>query len=66
MITGLEITEMDGALIDPKNSDVLKNLMKPKRWSLGTQVGYGVLLHNGQINSGVYIGVGLQYNLFSF
>lgn len=63
---GLEIVEMDGALIDPKNSDVLKNLMKPKKWSVGVQVGYGVMLNSNQVKSGIYVGAGLQYNLFHF
>lgn len=62
---GLEIVEMDGALIDPKNSDVLKKLMKPKRWSVGTQFGYGVMLNNGNVYNGFYSGIGINYQLIS-
>ena len=56
---------MDGALIDPKNSDVLKNLMKPKKWSVGVQVGYGVMLNNGNVYNGIYSGIGINYQLIS-
>ena len=38
---------------------------KPKRWSVGVQVGYGVTL-KGTPQFAPYVGVGVSYNLFSF
>ena len=38
---------------------------KPKRWSIGIQVGYGMTL-NGRPQFAPYVGIGVSYNLFSF
>lgn len=38
---------------------------KPKRWSVGIQVGYGMTL-KGTPQFAPYVGVGVSYNLFSF
>ena len=38
---------------------------KPKRWSVGVQVGYGMTL-KGTPQFAPYFGVGVSYNLFSF
>lgn len=38
---------------------------KPKRWSVGIQVGYGMTL-KGTPQFTPYVGVGVSYNLFSF
>ncbi len=39
---------------------------KPKRWSVGIQVGYGVTLKGNTPQMAPYIGVGVSYNIFSF
>ena len=44
----------------------IKMVTKPKRWGLGLQAGYGVLLHNGQVFPAPYIGVELSYSIFSW
>ena len=38
---------------------------KPKRWSVGIQVGYGMTL-KGTPQFSPYVGIGVSYNLFSF
>ena len=38
---------------------------KPKRWSIGIQVGYGMTL-KGTPQFSPYVGIGVSYNLFSF
>lgn len=38
---------------------------KPKRWSIGIQVGYGMTL-KGTPQFAPYVGIGVSYNLFSF
>ena len=44
----------------------IKTVTKPKRWGLGLQAGYGVLLHNGQVFPAPYIGVGLSYSIINW
>ena len=44
----------------------VKVATKPKRWGIGLQAGYGVLLHNGQVFPAPYIGVGLSYSIVSW
>ena len=44
----------------------VKVAIKPKRWGIGLQAGYGVLLHNGQVFPAPYIGVGLSYSIVSW
>ena len=44
----------------------IKMVTKPKRWGLGLQAGYGVLLHNGQVFPAPYIGVGLSYSIINW
>lgn len=48
----------------PKETILIKNI-KPKRWSIGVNVGYGIML-NGTPKLSPYIGVGISYNLWSF
>ena len=40
--------------------------LKPKRWGIGLQAGYGVSLHNGQVFPAPYIGVGLSYSIINW
>lgn len=44
----------------------IKKATKSKRWGIGLQAGYGVSLHNGQVFTAPYIGVGLSYSIFSW
>ena len=41
----------------------VKVAIKPKRWGIGLQAGYGVSLYNGQVFPAPYIGVGLSYSI---
>lgn len=47
-----------------KERDVMVKV-KP-RWSIGVQAGYGAHFSNGQVLSAPYVGVGVQYNIFSW
>lgn len=49
----------------PREVVTIKEHSKPKRWSVGVQVGYGMTL-KGTPQFTPYIGVGVSYNLFSF
>ena len=49
----------------PRETMTITKYPKPKRWSVGIQVGYGMTL-KGTPQFSPYIGVGVSYNLFSF
>ena len=49
----------------PREVVTIKEYSKPKRWSVGVQVGYGVTL-KGTPQVAPYVGIGVSYNLFSF
>lgn len=65
---GFSVTNLDGALIDPAKSKVLKKYFPPKRWAVGVFAGYGICYDptNLQISRGIQLGVGIQYNLFQW
>lgn len=59
----ITITNLNGVVIDPTQSKLLKKFYKQKKWSLGPMVGYGVNA-DGKFNP--YIGIGLSYGLIQF
>lgn len=68
---GMKITEIEGAVIDPQKSDVLKTMFPNKKWSVGPYVGIGIGagygLNGNPIAGPVFnIGLGVQYSLFKF
>ena len=65
---GFKVSKLDGALIDPKKSDVLKKYFPPKRRGLGIYGGYGISLNPITFipATGIQIGVGIQYNILQW
>lgn len=65
---GFVPTDITGALIDPRESDVIKKFFPPKRWALGVYGGYGFYLDpiNARVGSGIQVGIGLQYNIIQW
>jgi hypothetical protein len=68
---GMVITGIDGAVIDPHKSQVLKKMFPEKKWSIGPQVSVGIgtgTSITGQPFFGpvITIGVGINYSLFKF
>lgn len=59
----INITNMDGVVFDPTKSDILKKYYKPKKWSIGPQVGVGL---TGDLKFRPYIGVGISYGIIQF
>ena len=58
---GLTFSKIDGAIIDPRKSDVIKSFFPPKRWGVGFQTGVGIGVGR-TIQPCVYMGVGVSYN----
>lgn len=65
---GFSVTQLDGALIDPRESKVLKKYFPPKRWAVGVYTGYGLYFDPNKLRfgNGLQLGVGLQYNIFQW
>lgn len=68
---GMTITGIEGAVIDPQKSSVLKKMFPPKNWTIGPQVGIGLggsYSFTGQPTFGpvIMIGFGVQYSLIKF
>jgi hypothetical protein len=60
---GFKVSSIEGAVIDPHKSEVLKSYFPPKKWGLGPQVG-ATMTREGRVSP--YIGLGLSYNLIRF
>jgi len=65
---GFVPTSIEGALFDPRDSDVIKKFFPPKRWAIGLYGGYGFYFDPQKVTlgSGVQIGIGLQYNILQW
>lgn len=52
----------------PKTVTICNTLevVKPTRWGIGIQAGYGATLHNNTVNLAPYIGVGISYNILTW
>jgi len=61
---GVYFTQLNGASImsDPESKKVVRSMRKP--WSIGINAGYGAVfgINSGQITTGPYVGVGLNYS----
>ena len=64
---GFEISGIDGALIDPQKSTLIKSYFPQKKFGLGFNLGVGLNAgKDGIVRIGPYVGVGVSYNLFNF
>jgi hypothetical protein len=68
---GMTITSMEGAIIDPHKSEVLKKMFPQKKWSVGPFAGVGIgagSSFTGKPIAGPFfcVGVSLQYSWFKF
>lgn len=59
----VSIINTEGVVLDPSKSKVLKQYFKQKRWGIGPHVGVGL---TSDLKIRPYIGIGIQYNVFSF
>lgn len=59
----LVITNLEGAIIDPKTHPLLKKFTKQKRWGVGPYVGVGV---NSNLTFNMQVGVGITMSLIRF
>lgn len=62
----LVITDMQGAIIDPKKHPVVKKFTKPKKFGIGPYIGVGINGNQNSMGLGVHIGFGVTYSLIQF
>lgn len=67
----MEITDIEGAIIDPHKSDVLKKMFPNKKWSIGPYAGIGVGAGTSFTGAPIAgpmfsVGISLQYSWFKF
>lgn len=62
----LTFVDIQGAMLSPNNSKVLKQYFKPKRWHLGLYAGYGATVYDSKVVLGLQVGVGLSWSILSF
>ena len=61
---GLSFNKIEGDLIDPQNSNILKKFFPPKRFGFGPIIGYGLTYNQSYgVKFGIFAGVGIQYNI---
>lgn len=65
---GFSATSIEGALIDPSKSEVLKKYFPEKHWSIGPYAGYGIYLDgkNARVGTAIQVGLGLQYKIWDW
>jgi flagellar basal body-associated protein FliL len=65
----LTISELDGAIIDPKKHPVIKEFTRKKRFGIGPYIGAGLgvnLSPNVNIGLGFQVGIGIHYDIIRF
>jgi hypothetical protein len=65
----MKVTSIEGAVIDPQKSDVLKSMFPDKKWSVGPYLGVGIgakVLGTPSFGPVINIGVGVQYSWWKF
>lgn len=62
----MKVTDIQGAVIDPQKSDVLKKMFPVKKWSVGPYLGVGVSVGKTVLIPSVSFGVSIQRALIKF
>lgn len=65
---GFKPTMIEGSIIDPTQSKVIKKFFPPKRLGIGVYGGYGMYIDPNKFSfgSGLTFGLGISYNLFQW
>ena len=62
----VNISNLEGAIINPKKNKVISSQFKQNKWSLGLHVGYGATFTGTSINVGPTISLGISRNILTF
>lgn len=66
----VNVTDIQGAIIDPTKNPAIKAQFPTKRWSIGPYVGYGATVTSGsdgtKVSLGPSAGISIHYNLISW
>lgn len=56
---GFSVTKLDGAIIDPRKSKILKSLMPKHQWVIGPTLSAGLMYNSSSSTLGPYVGIGI-------
>lgn len=56
---GFSVTQLEGAIIDPKKSKVLRAMMPKHQWVIGPTFSTGIMYNPSTSNLGPYVGIGI-------
>ena len=59
----INIINMDGVVLDPNNSKLLKKYMKKNKWNIGPTIGVGI---TSDMKVKPYMGLGVSYGIIRF
>ena len=59
----VKINDINGAVIDPTKSSVIKSRFKQKKWHIGPQLGFGL---TSEMKFRPYVGIGIGYGIINF
>jgi hypothetical protein len=57
---GFNVTQLEGDIVDP---NALKGFVNKNKWSVGPNISVGI---GANLKPSIFVGIGVQYNLFSF
>lgn len=62
------ITQMNGAVFDPRESATIKKFFPPKRWGISIYAGYGLYydINKSTLGYGFNAGIGMSYDIFQW
>lgn len=63
---GFTVSYLDGAIIDPHKSTLIKSYFPNKKWGLGINFGIGGFVNHGQLYPGIGCIIGLNYNFVTW
>lgn len=60
---GFNVTNIEGAIIDPQKDELIKSYFPNKRWVIGPVIGGGF---DGDLKPTIFVGAGITFKLISF
>jgi len=60
---GFSITKLDGAIIDPQKSDIIKSFFPKKKWGIGPSITLGL---DNNLKPAISVGISVSYNIINF
>lgn len=63
---GFNVTRIDGTIIDPHESKLIRSYFPEEKFGIGFTIGYGINVDNGYVKVGPALIIGATYNFTTF